>query len=134
MKLETQIRLAANLRRLRICRDFSQAQLAELLGINRSLYALYENGQRCPDAELLYEAAKFYGVTMELLLSANPEFVTGEAECSKVCQDGEHQLLTLFHDMSPFSKGRLLERAEYLAAWDSSMATRQKALRNSNKR
>lgn len=131
MKLETQIRLAANLRRLRAFGDFSQSQLARFLGVNRSVYALYESGQRCPDAELLYEASKIYGIRMESLLTADPEFVTGEAACSRMCEDGEMQLLTLFHALSPLSKGRLLERAEILAAWDGSLADSQRARRNS---
>ena len=53
MKYDTQMRLASNLKRLRVSYGFSQKDLAERLQIDRSLYALYENGKRCPDPELL---------------------------------------------------------------------------------
>lgn len=131
MKLEMQERLAANLRSLRHTANLSQCELARLLGIDRSLYALYESGRRCPDVEVLYAAAKFYGVRLEVLLDCSPENIAGEAVFERVCEDGDIKLLTLFRRMSPFSRGRIMEKAEDLAAWDASTAERRKAFQNS---
>ena len=85
MKYNTQMRLASNLKRLRVSYGFSQKELAERLQIDRSLYALYESGKRCPDPELLYDVARIFGIRMEILLDSDPESVASQADCSKLC-------------------------------------------------
>ena len=53
MNLDTQKRIAANLKILRTCKNMSQTQMADLAGISRSLYTHYELARRTPDAEVL---------------------------------------------------------------------------------
>ena len=113
MKFETQERLAANLKRLRTSKGISQAQLAEKLEIDRSLYALYESGRRIPDPELLYEIARLFGIRMEILLDADPENVAAEASCSKVCDNSDLHILSIYRHLSPFSKGILISRMHF---------------------
>lgn len=129
MKYDTQIRLAANLRRLRVSYGFSQKELAERLQIDRSLYALYESGKRCPDPELLYDAARIFGIRMEILLDADPESVASQADCSTLCSEEDLRLLSIYRRLSPFSKGALLERAELLEVSDRVRDAQKKAFR-----
>ena len=129
MKYDTQMRLASNLKRLRVSYGFSQKDLAERLQIDRSLYALYENGKRCPDPELLYDAARIFGIRMEILLDSDPESVASQADCSTLCSEEDLRLLSIYRRLSPFSKGALLERAVFLEESDQIRDAQKKAFR-----
>lgn len=130
MKLETQMRLAENLKRLRISRGLSQVRIAEDLKLDRSSLSLYESGRRTPDAEGLLQIAHYYGIQMELLLEADPNVIVSEVACCEICSGSEQELLTIFRHLTPFSRGRLLEKAAALADWDNYRAAQQKALQN----
>lgn len=119
MKYETQMRLAANLKQLRILSGYSQAHLAEKLKTDRSVLALYESGKRCPDPETLYSLSQIYGLPMEILLVADPALIADEAVLRNAVEKGERELLHCFHRLSSFSRGRLLEKAEDLMLWDA---------------
>lgn len=56
------------LRYLRQCRNYSQKEIAYLLGLSRSAYALYETGRRDPSLETLLRLADLYGVSTDYLL------------------------------------------------------------------
>jgi len=127
MKLETQKRLAANIRRLRNSKGLSQVYMARYLCIDRSLYTQYELGRRCPDAEILNDIARMYGIHVDMILNCDTDSIVSQAALESVYDDGDRKLLTMFHSLSPFSKGRLLEKAEDLLAWDAMMAEKQKA-------
>lgn len=118
MKYETQMRLAANLKQLRTIKGYSQAFLAQKLQMDRSVLALYESGKRCPDPETLYSLAQIYGLSVEILLITNPEFIAEEVTGRRASEKGEQELLHLFQRLSAFSRGRLLEKAEDLLMWD----------------
>lgn len=60
--------LGENLRKLRIDRDLTQQQLADLLNINRVTYTQYENNKREPDNITLCRLADFFKVTTDDLL------------------------------------------------------------------
>ncbi len=119
MKLETYMRLAANMKLLRISNGLTQTELARRLQSDRSVLALYESGRRNPDLEIVYKLSKLYGIQMETLLECDPVNIIGEAVYMKVCENGERELVESFRRLSAFSKGRLLEKAEDLLAWDS---------------
>lgn len=119
MKYETQMRLAANLKRLRLLNGYSQAYLAEKLQTDRSVLALYESGRRCPDPEMLYSLAQIYGLPMEILLETDPEMIADKSASRNASEKGEKELLHFFRRLSSFSRGRLLEKAEDLLLWDA---------------
>ncbi|MGN1144350.1 MAG: helix-turn-helix domain-containing protein [Anaerovoracaceae bacterium] len=129
MKYNTQMRLASNLKRLRVSYGFSQKELAERLQIDRSLFALYESGKRCPDPELLYDVARIFGIRMEILLDSDPDSVASQADCSNLCGDEDLRLLSIYRRLSPFSKGLLMERAEWLEMTDRTRLEQKKACR-----
>ena len=106
MEFQTQMRLAANLRQLRVSSGLSQSELARRLQADRSMLALYESGRRNPDLETVYKLSKLYGLRMETLLECDPVNIVGEAAYAKVCEDGEKNLVWTFRKLSLFSKGR----------------------------
>ena len=60
--------LGENLKALRIKKDLTQQQLADLLNINRVTYTQYENNKREPDNNTLCMLADFFCVTIDDLL------------------------------------------------------------------
>ena len=125
MEFQTQMRLAANLRQLRVSSGLSQSELARRLQADRSMLALYESGRRNPDLETVYKLSKMYGLRMETMLECDPVNILGEVTYRKVCEDGEKNLVWTFRKLSLFSKGRLLEKAEDLAALDAGFGSMQ---------
>lgn len=134
MKLETQMRIAANIKRLRNSCGLNQAEIAAKLQMDRSLFSLYESGRRSPDTEVLYQISRCFGVPMELLIESEPDKIVSDASCLELCSDGERKLVNIFRALSPFSKGRLLEKAESLVEWDRFRQAQRKALQQNIKR
>ena len=89
MEFQTQMRLAANLRQLRVSSGLSQSELARRLQADRSMLALYESGRRNPDLETVYKLSKMYGLRMETMLECDPVNILGEVTYRKVCEDGK---------------------------------------------
>lgn len=56
------------LRELRIDNDLSQKDLANILGISPSTVAMYEQGRRTPDNEMLTKIADYFKVPVDYLL------------------------------------------------------------------
>lgn len=56
------------LKELRYKKELSQRELASILNMSPSTIAMYETGQREPDAETLSKIADFFGVTIDYLL------------------------------------------------------------------
>lgn len=65
------VSLNENLRTLRKKLQLTQDELAQKLGIKRSLIGAYEEGRAEPRAELLQKMAALFGVTMEALIGAD---------------------------------------------------------------
>ncbi len=57
-----------NLRILRKNRNLTQKQLADELGISRSLISLYESGERVPSLKALLKISQFFGISNDELL------------------------------------------------------------------
>lgn len=118
MNLDTQKRIAANLKILRTCKNMSQTQMADLAGISRSLYTHYELARRTPDAEVLFKITSRFGINMGTLFEADPQVFLNQVRNSQFCDDDLMEIMTFYRKLSPFAKGMLLERALYLLDWD----------------
>jgi len=118
MNLDTQKRIAANLKILRTCKNMSQSQIADMVGISRSLYTHYELGRRTPDAEVLYNISNRFGIEMGTLFEAEPHTFLSNMSNSQFCDDDLMELMSFYRKLSPFAKGMLMERALYLLDWD----------------
>lgn len=60
--------------RLRI--GYSQQNIADLLGINRSTYTYYESGKTKPDIETLRILARLYDITIDELICGDNQIPT----------------------------------------------------------
>ena len=111
LKLDMQMRIAANLRTLRTSKRLSQEEIASFIGISRSLYTHYELGHRPQDAEALYIISTRLGIDMTAFFENDPQkFLSYLA--SNAYQDEEMtELINIYRRLSPFSKGMLIEKA-----------------------
>lgn len=116
MKLETQINIAANLRLLRASRGLSQKQVAESVGICRSMYTHYELGNRPQDAEVLFLIADFFNVDMSIFFETDRQnFIKRLSENTPAYESSDiKQLINIYSQYSSFHKGMLMERALWL--------------------
>ena len=60
--------LAAKLKQLRVAKKMKQAQVADIVGVNKSAISAYENGLRQPSYQVLIKLANLYRVTTDYLL------------------------------------------------------------------
>ncbi|MBD1432397.1 helix-turn-helix transcriptional regulator [Sphingobacterium sp. DN00404] len=63
--------LADNMRYLRGRKGRSQQQLADELGITRTRYSKYEYGMAEPPIELLVKIARYYGISVDEIISVD---------------------------------------------------------------
>lgn len=66
-------RIGEIIRVLRIKRGYSQAQLADLMGLKRSAISNYEQGIREPDLDIVEAFADFFDVSVSDLLGRQDE-------------------------------------------------------------
>lgn len=62
------------LTKLRKSRVYTQAQMAEKLGISRSTYTNYENGNRTPDFEVLERISEVLACSLDELFGRKPTY------------------------------------------------------------
>ena len=72
------------LTKLRKFRGYTQAQMAEKLGISRSTYTNYENGNRTPDFEVLGRISEVLACSLDELFGRKPTYV---ASCDVIKED-----------------------------------------------
>lgn len=118
METSTQHCLGYNLKILRASKNVNQNELAEFIGLTRSSYAQYELGNRVPDAQTLRSIAQFYSISMDLLFEPDLKKFLSEMTYSQISGDNSQLLIDNFKQLSPFSKGRLVEYSEKLLEWD----------------
>lgn len=131
MKIETQIRIAKNLKLIRISNCLNQSQMAEFAGISRSIYISYENGKRTPDAETLFNIATRFGLDMSVFFESDSYKVLSYIENGELFDDGMVKLIKNYKELSSFSKGMLIERSECLKDWDKIREEKRKILEES---
>ncbi len=67
--------LGTRIASLRQSRGMSQAELAKQLHISASAVGMYEQGRREPSVDTLIALSKTFGVTLDYLLSGQPDSV-----------------------------------------------------------
>ena len=80
---------ALRLKNLRIKNGYTQAKLAELLGISTSAVGMYEQGRREPDNRLLKKISEVFGVSADYLLAHGDE---GPREIEKALKDMQNRI------------------------------------------
>lgn len=71
-----------NLKVLRENSGYTQKQLADFLGLNRSAYANYESGERTAPLSVLEGVAKLFGVDVTMLFEAEPNEIRSSLLCA----------------------------------------------------
>lgn len=59
---------------LRVDKDLSQKELADILNVTRSAYSNYENGIRELPVEILSRLADFYGTSVDYIIGRTDKF------------------------------------------------------------
>ena len=65
--------LRENLRRFRTEADYSQEEVARVLGVNRATYTYYETGKTTPSVVDLYRLAQLYRHRLEEFFQPSPK-------------------------------------------------------------
>jgi transcriptional regulator with XRE-family HTH domain len=66
---EVRERLGENIRRARVIRKMTQAELAEKIGTSQIMVSRFEKGKDSPSVWRCYRIAKVFGTTIEQLLT-----------------------------------------------------------------
>lgn len=128
MKIETQQRIARNLKIIRVSNGLNQTQMAEYSGVSRAVYLSYENGRRTPDAEVLFDIAVRFGLNMSVFFEKDYYRLLSHIENGELYDDGLVKLINNYKDLSSFAKGMLIERSECLKDWDRMREDKRKSL------
>lgn len=84
------------LKTLRLKENYTQAQLAQKLGITKSVISAYETGIRLPSYDILIHIAKIFNVTTDYLLGLENK---QEIDLSGLTNDEITALLALIKAM-----------------------------------
>lgn len=84
------------LKTLRLKENFTQAQLAQKLGLTKSVISAYETGLRLPSYDILIHIAKIFGVSTDYLLGLENK---QEIDLSGLSQEEIDALLNLIRAM-----------------------------------
>lgn len=128
MKIETQQRIARNLKIIRVSNSLNQSQMADFAGVSRAVYMSYENGKRTPDAEVLFNIAARFGLNMSVFFENDYYRLLSYIENGELYDDGLVKLINNYKELSSFSKGMLIERSECLKDWDKIRESKRKML------
>ena len=80
--------LGVRIASLRQAFGLSQAQLAEKLHISTSAEGMYEQGRREPSVDTLVALSREFGVSLDYLLSGQPDTVQDVAALHRLMEDG----------------------------------------------
>ena len=119
MTVDDQLRLYRNLKALREVAGYTQTELAEKVGLCRSSYSQIERGLRVPDLDTLHTLCELYHVTLDMLLRCDVQTVLCEYFLYESTLPEGRRLLQIYDQLSLWSKGRLMERAENLCKLDT---------------
>lgn len=84
------------LKTLRLRKNMTQAQLANKLGLTKSVISAYETGLRLPSYDILIHIAKIYNVSTDYLLGIEQK---QEIDLSGLSQEEINALLNLINAM-----------------------------------
>ena len=84
------------LKTLRLRKDMTQAQLANKLGLTKSVISAYETGLRLPSYDILIHIARIYNVSTDYLLGIEQK---QEIDLSGLSQEEIDALMNLINAM-----------------------------------
>lgn len=81
------IRTGKMIAQLRLSRGLTQQQLASMLGVSHQAVSKWESGQALPDIATMLELTRFFGITIEQLITEQ----SGDASAEEADQGAEEQ-------------------------------------------
>lgn len=114
MTIESVKQVAKNLKFLRHLFGYTQTEVADYLHICRSSYAMYESAKRVPNSAIVYDLAKLYDMSANAILLSECNKQTNDVHYIDKCDKEESTLIAMFHKLSPYGQGCLIERARTL--------------------
>lgn len=109
--------LAQRLQTLRKNANYSQEQLAELLGISRQAVSKWESGQGKPEADNIVKLAELYQVSTDHILLGKPEPLGPDSKRGTRPRRGAALALLLFSYPLSLLLSALLQLAEAFLAY-----------------
>ena len=100
--------IGAIINELRIEKNLTQAQLANVLGITQDSISLWERGKRFPDTTYVVKLADFFQVSVYYLLGRSDDLGAVIAPQSDLTRE-EQQLLNDFRTLSRHSRDLILD-------------------------
>lgn len=103
---------------LRIRKDITQEEIAQILNITRSAYANYEQGRRTPDLDTIAKLSEYYDVSIDYIIGNEKEKVLDE-QCLKLIQkikekDAITMILENFLNMNENKRYQLCQYSKFL--------------------
>ena len=108
-----ELKLADNMRELRITSEYSQQFVSNHIHIARQTYSLYETGRRIPDLKTVCDLAELYHVPVDLLLyvdlsgdqladASESGYAAGSPANNSFSLSGaDARMLTNYHSLTP---------------------------------
>lgn len=116
-----ELKLADNMRELRITNEYSQQFVSNHIHIARQTYSLYETGRRIPDLKTVCDLADLYHIPVDLLLyidlsgeqiadAADAGYAAGAAVNNSFSLSGaDARMLTNYRSLSPETQKEIRE-------------------------
>ena len=107
--------LGDRLREIRKKFGYTQKEIADFLGVDRSTYTFYETGNTTPAIITLTKLAQFYGMTIDVLVGVKTEktssFKLSTAFADEIItdDDNEQKLLELYRNLPEEKKKAVLD-------------------------
>lgn len=119
MELNAQLKLASSINELRRLKGYTQTYIADRLHMSRSTYALLESGKRHLSVDVLMDISDFYDVSLTALVSAEKKQLFNVMDYTDIYKMQLVKLVDIYHQLSPYMRGCLMERAEVLLTTDA---------------
>lgn len=128
MRKQTQKTIGNNLRLLRVSHGLSQNEMAAIIGNSRALYTHYELGNRSQDTESLYNICTYFGIDICSLFEPNPHDFLNIIANGINTSEQFREITQTYNKLSPYSRGRLAERARSLLDEEDNKRDRKQAV------
>lgn len=116
MNLDTQERMASNIKYLRGLFGYTQEDVAQLIHLSRCTYAQFESGIRIPSADIIFTLSQIYNVSVDTILQADPGQFISRVIISDKYRGSLSSILDTFLSLNQENRNILLKKARAMAA------------------
>ena len=99
------------IKELRLARNMTQKELADMLGVDRTAIVKYETGKNGPTSEILIKLAKIFNVSLEYLLGIDDIKEETKKDLTAQYSDEAKKIYDILSELTPENQKKLLELA-----------------------